>query len=207
MDGVSGDLEELKWRRICRAFPTLGPENHRRRHLRHLPGPNRPPSYLNRDLETDWIECFNNDHQVTEHFHEFAMGLQVDGAGNLYYAKSARMRSSRSSHGTLLRVSPDGKGTDIVATGWAANGVCLNPDGTWIMADQEGHWNPKPDQLRSRRRVLRKHDGLPRRRGHLRRRRHATALGLDHKRLRRSVELLWVPENGNWENSTGDFST
>ena len=45
---------------------------------------------LNGDLETDWIECFNNDHQVTEHFHEFAMGLQVDGAGNLYYAKSAR---------------------------------------------------------------------------------------------------------------------
>ena len=31
---------------------------------------------LNGDLEIDWIECFNNDHQVTEHFHEFAMGLQ-----------------------------------------------------------------------------------------------------------------------------------
>ena len=33
---------------------------------------------LNGDLEIDWIECFNNDHQVTEHFHEFAMGLQTD---------------------------------------------------------------------------------------------------------------------------------
>jgi hypothetical protein len=31
-----------------------------------------------------------------------------------------------------------------VATGFrAANGVCLNPDGTWIVTDQEGHWNPK----------------------------------------------------------------
>ena len=31
-----------------------------------------------------------------------------------------------------------------MATGFrAANGVCLNPDGTWIVTDQEGHWNPK----------------------------------------------------------------
>ena len=34
--------------------------------------------------------AFNNDHQVTEHFHEFAMGLQTDDKGNFYYAKSAR---------------------------------------------------------------------------------------------------------------------
>ncbi|MDB2642424.1 cytochrome C oxidase Cbb3, partial [bacterium] len=34
--------------------------------------------------------------------------------------------------------------TDILATGFrAANGVCLNPDGTFIVTDQEGHWNPK----------------------------------------------------------------
>ncbi len=26
-------------------------------------------------------DCFNSDHQVTEHFHEFAMGLQRDGEG------------------------------------------------------------------------------------------------------------------------------
>ena len=45
-------------------------------------------------------------------------------------------------HGTLLRVSPDGSKTDIVAKGFrAANGVCLNPDGTFIVTDQEGYWN------------------------------------------------------------------
>lgn len=96
--------------------------------------------------EADWIECFNNDHQVTEHFHEFAMGLQTDKRGNFYYAKSARHAKVAvvPHHGTLLRVSPDGKTTDIVASGFrAANGVCLNPDGTWIVTDQEGHWNPK----------------------------------------------------------------
>ncbi|PQO33399.1 heme-binding protein [Blastopirellula marina] len=101
---------------------------------------------LNGDLETDYYECFNNDHQVTEHFHEFAMGLQVDDDGNFYYAKSARhaLTAVVPHHGTLLRVSPDGSKTDILATGFrAANGVCLNPDGTFVVTDQEGHWNPK----------------------------------------------------------------
>jgi hypothetical protein len=47
-------------------------------------------------------------------------------------------------HGTLLRVSPDGSKTDILATGFrAANGVCVNADGTFVVTDQEGHWNPK----------------------------------------------------------------
>ncbi|MCF7962664.1 MAG: c-type cytochrome [Pirellula sp.] len=90
--------------------------------------------------------CFNNDHQVTEHFHEFAMGLQQDASGNFYYAKSARhaLKSVVPHHGTLLQVSPDGATTEIVATGFrAANGVCLNPDGSFVVTDQEGHWNPK----------------------------------------------------------------
>ncbi|HUG18808.1 MAG TPA: hypothetical protein VMM56_07500, partial [Planctomycetaceae bacterium] len=101
---------------------------------------------LNGDGETDFYENFNNDHQVTEHFHEFAMGLQRDDKGNFYYAKSARhaLKAIVPHHGTLLRVSPDGSKTDIIATGFrAANGVCLNPDGSFIVTDQEGHWNPK----------------------------------------------------------------
>lgn len=101
---------------------------------------------LNGNGEIDFIESFNNDHQVTEHFHEFAMGLQIDDDGNFYYAKSAR--HARDSlvphHGTLLRVSADGTRTDIVATGFrAANGVCLNDDGSFFVTDQEGHWTPK----------------------------------------------------------------
>ena len=101
---------------------------------------------LNDDGETDFYECLNNDHQVTEHFHEFAMGLQTDDAGNFYYAKSARHAKTAlvPHHGTLLKVSKDGEKTEILANGFrAANGVCLNPDGTFIVTDQEGHWNPK----------------------------------------------------------------
>jgi glucose/arabinose dehydrogenase len=101
---------------------------------------------LNGDGEMDFIENFNNDHQVTEHFHEFAMGLQTDADGNFYYAKSGRhaLDSVVPHHGTLLRVSADGSRTDILATGFrAANGVCLNDDGTFFVTDQEGFWTPK----------------------------------------------------------------
>lgn len=101
---------------------------------------------LNGDGETDFYENFNNDHQVTDHFHEFAMGLQTDAAGNFYYAKGARhaLPALVPQHGTLLRVSADGSRTDILANGFRApNGVCLNPDETWFVTDQEGHWTPK----------------------------------------------------------------
>jgi hypothetical protein len=101
---------------------------------------------LDGDGLTDRYDTFNDDHQVTEHFHEFAMGLETDVAGNLYYAKSARhaLPAVVPHHGTLLKVARDGSSTDILATGFrAANGVCVEPDGTFWVTDQEGHWNPK----------------------------------------------------------------
>jgi hypothetical protein len=73
------------------------------------------------------------------------MGLQTDKEGNFYYAKSARHAREAlvPQHGTLIKVSKDGLQTEIIATGFrAANGVCINPDGSFIVTDQEGHWNP-----------------------------------------------------------------
>ena len=101
---------------------------------------------LDGDGQTDRYDTVNDDHQVTEHFHEFAMGLETDEAGNLYYAKSARhaLPAVVPHHGTLLKVSPDGATTEILARGFrAANGVCVEKDGTFWVTDQEGHWNPK----------------------------------------------------------------
>ena len=74
------------------------------------------------------------------------MGLQTDADGNFYYAKAARhgLPALVPHHGTLLRVSRDGARTDIIATGFRApNGVCVNPDGTFFVTDQEGFWLPK----------------------------------------------------------------
>ncbi len=147
VDGIEGAFGKHHWRRIASGlFQPLG--------VRIVDGVIYVTCRdqiarlhdLNGDGEIDHIECFNNDHQVTEHFHEFAMGLQTDAEGNFYYAKSARhaLPAVVPHHGTLLRVSKDGTKTDILATGFrAANGVCLNPDGTYIVTDQEGHWNPK----------------------------------------------------------------
>lgn len=100
---------------------------------------------LNGDGETDFYESFNHDHQVTDHFHEFAMGLQTDKNGNFYYAKSGRHAREAliPQHGTLIRVSKDGSKSEIIASGLrAANGVCINPDGSFFITDQQGYWNP-----------------------------------------------------------------
>ncbi len=100
---------------------------------------------LNGDGETDFYESFNHDHQVTDHFHEFAMGLQTDEEGNFYYAKSGRhaRESLIPQHGTLIKVSKDGSRSKVIATGFrAANGVCINPDGSFLVTDQQGYWNP-----------------------------------------------------------------
>lgn len=147
VDGVSGDLSELRWKRICTGlFQALG--------LRIVEGRIHVLCRdqlarlhdLNGDEEIDYIECFNNDHQVTEHFHEFAMGLQTDTDGFFYYAKSARHARPGlvAQHGTLLKVAPDGSKTEIVATGLrAANGVCIAPNERIFVTDQEGDWCPK----------------------------------------------------------------
>lgn len=146
VDGVDG-TGELRWRRLVSGlFQPLGVKIRDgsvfvccRDQIARLHD-------TNGDGETDFVEAFNGDHQVTEHFHEFAMGLQTDAAGNFYYAKSARhaLPALVPHHGTLLRVSADGSRTDIVAHGFrAANGVCLNDDGSFFVTDQEGHWTPK----------------------------------------------------------------
>lgn len=147
VSGVDGDLAQLTWKRIASGlFQPLGVKIVQetihvtcRDQIARLRD-------LNGDGEIDFIENFNNDQQVTEHFHEFAMGLQTDRDGNFYYAKSARhaLPALVPHHGTLLKVSADGARTEILATGFrAANGVCVNDDGTFFVTDQEGHWTPK----------------------------------------------------------------
>ena len=147
VEGLTAADGRLAWRRIATGlFQPLG--------LKLIDGAIhvtcRDRIVVLRDLDgdgcTDRYDSFNTDHQVTEHFHEFAMGLETDAAGNLYYAKSARhaLPAVVPHHGTLLKVSPDGRRTEIVARGFrAANGVCVEPDGTFFVTDQEGHWNPK----------------------------------------------------------------
>lgn len=146
VDGIDGSADSISWHRIAAGlFQPLGIKLRGgdifvtcRDQLVALRD-------LNGDGETDFYENINSDHQVTDHFHEFAMGLQTDGAGNFYYAKSARHARTAlvPQHGTLLKISADGTKTEILANGFrAANGVCLNPDGSFFVTDQEGFWMP-----------------------------------------------------------------
>ncbi|WP_291980538.1 DUF6797 domain-containing protein [Luteitalea sp.] len=144
--GITQSQGMIQWRRIATGlFQPLGVKYHQGAIYVGC----RDQIVVLRDIDgdgaTDFYESFNSDHQVTEHFHEFAMGLQTDAAGNFYYAKSARHARTAliPQHGTLMRVSPDGRTSEIVATGFrAANGVLVNPDGSFIVTDQEGYWTP-----------------------------------------------------------------
>ena len=213
VDGIDQSQGELKWQLICRGlFQPLG--------LKIVDGEIyvscRDMIALLRDTdgdrETDYIENFNSDHQVTEHFHEFAMGLQTDKEGNFYYAKSARhaKKALVPHHGTLLKVSKDGLKTEILATGFrAANGVCLNPDGTFMVTDQEGHWTPKnrinwvkPEadnvfygNMMAYHDVTDESDAAM----------NQPLCWITNSFDRSPAELLWVPENSAWETLRGSL--
>jgi hypothetical protein len=147
VNGIDGDLSQLTWKRIVSGlFQPLGVKIVDETIYVTCRDQIARLHDLNGDGEIDFIECFNNDQQVTEHFHEFAMGLQTDRDGNFYYAKGARhaLPGLVPQHGTLLKVSRDGSRTEILADGFRApNGVCVNDDGTFFVTDQEGYWTPK----------------------------------------------------------------
>ena len=100
---------------------------------------------LNADGETDFYENFNNDTYNSEHFHEPCMDLQTDAEGNFYYMKAARhaLKAQHPHHGTLIKVTPDGEKSTVVAYGFrASNGLGISPGPIFYGTDQEGYWMP-----------------------------------------------------------------
>ena len=102
------------------------------------------------DGECDTYEAFNFDVMVTKSFHEFVFDLQTDPAGNFYFIKAGPVRKGGRGfdeicdhHGSLLKVSPDGKKLEVVATGFRApNGIGVSPAGQITTGDNEGTWTP-----------------------------------------------------------------
>jgi hypothetical protein len=105
---------------------------------------------LNGDGETDFYEVFNNDVKVTKNFHEFVFDLHTDQDGYFYFAKAGPVKNGgrgfdeiMKHHGTLLRVTPDGKKMEVMATGFRApNGIGIGPNGEMTSGDNEGTWTP-----------------------------------------------------------------
>lgn len=152
VSGVDADLDELRWKRVATGlFHPLGlvvsDESI------YVLGRDQITKLvdLNGDGETDFYESFNNDVEVTWNFHEFTFDLQQDDAGNFYFSKGAPVRNGgrgfdyiAKHHGTVVKVSPDGKTSKVIATGLRApNGISVRGDGQVTTGDNEGSWMPR----------------------------------------------------------------
>jgi hypothetical protein len=145
VSGIDDKLEELQWKRFASGlFEPLGLKivNDElfvlcRDQLARLHD-------LNKDGEADWIESFNRDAPVGPSYHAFAFELQTDRAGNFYYTRCGqRVDPALPLQGGLVKVSRDGKKSELIATGLrAANGLCLGPNDEITCADNQGNWIP-----------------------------------------------------------------
>ena len=105
----------------------------------------------NGDGEADFYETFNNDWDLTSGFHAFCFDLHTDQAGNFYFAFGSPVRGGGRSfermgrhHGSIIRVSPDGKKLERYATGLRApNGMGVSPTGQVTSGDNEGTFVPR----------------------------------------------------------------
>ena len=105
---------------------------------------------LNGDNEADFLENFNNDWENTEGFHAFCFDLHTDPEGNFYFAMGCPVRAGGRGfermgkhHGSVIKVSPDGKKLSIYTSGFRApNGIGVGPNGEVTTGDNEGSFVP-----------------------------------------------------------------
>lgn len=89
---------------------------------------------LNNDGEADFYECFSDVFETSPAGHDFICGLERDADGNFYTA---------SGNQGIVKISPDGKQAEIVATGFRnPDGLGVSPDGLLTVPCSEGSWTP-----------------------------------------------------------------
>ncbi|MBI5772204.1 MAG: hypothetical protein HZA89_00495 [Verrucomicrobia bacterium] len=145
VSGIDDTLENVKWRRFATGlFQPLGLKIVKEKI--YVLGRDQITRLhdLNGDGEADFYENFNNDVAITSHYHEFALDLNTDTAGNFYFAKGSQLSQAKHQHqGAFLRVSADGSRLDVVATGLRApNGSSVGPRNEMTVSDNEGNWTP-----------------------------------------------------------------
>ncbi len=143
VSGIDESLEKLTWKRYATGmFHPLGLKIVKDQvYVLGRDEITRLHDY-NRDDEADYYESFNSDCTIGKHVHEYATGLDTDPEGNFYYVKG--VNGNQSAHqGTAIKVSADGKRSEIFATGFRwPNGSGVGPNGTFTAADQQGTWVP-----------------------------------------------------------------
>ncbi len=135
VQGLDDKLDRVQWRRIATGL----------HHALGLVVANQSIYVLGRDQitklvdvngdgETDFYECFSNAYVTSTAGHDFICGLERDAAGNFYTA---------SGNQGLLRISPDGKRVEVLATGFRnPDGLGLMPGGALTVPCSEGEWTP-----------------------------------------------------------------
>ncbi|QDU97164.1 DUF6797 domain-containing protein [Lignipirellula cremea] len=85
----------------------------------------------NQDGEADFYENFHSAGQIGPSYHAFLFDLVTDAEGNFYFARSGRKAPSP---GEVVKVSPDGKQREIVATQMRhANGLGAGGPHNWVL--------------------------------------------------------------------------
>ena len=94
--------------------------------------------------EADFYENFSNGGVTSPIYHAFKMDLQTDSEGNFYYCVDGnQIPINVPMHGGVIKVSKDGKKTELVCTGLrAANGAGMSPDDELVCSDNQGYWTP-----------------------------------------------------------------
>ena len=134
VEGLDASLASVRWRRVAsglhQALGLVVAEGQV-----HVLGRDQITRLrdLNGDGEYDFHECVNNRYITSPAGHDFVSGLQYkDGS---FYTVSSRQG--------LLRVSGDGNGAEVVATGFRnPDGLGLSPDGALTVPNSEGEWVP-----------------------------------------------------------------
>ena len=133
VDGLDNKLTNIRWRRFASGLHqalgllvdqgkvhVLGRDQITRLHD------------LNGDGEADFYECVSNAYQTSTAGHDFVTGLERDAEGRFYAASTPQ---------GLLRIAPDGRGVEVLATGFRnPDGLGLTPDGAVTVPNSEGEW-------------------------------------------------------------------
>ena len=135
VEGLDQTLDHVKWRCVAtglhQALGLVVADG-----LPHVLGRDQITRLhdLNGDGEFDFYECVSNSYVTSTAGHDFICGLERDSHGD-FYTSSGRQG--------LLRISGDGRKTEVLATGFRnADGLGLLPDGTLTVPCSEGEWTP-----------------------------------------------------------------
>ena len=94
--------------------------------------------------EADFYENFSNIVPQTAETREFAMDMVATPDGGFIVAKGGQVGTTRGKmNGTIVKISPDGRSYDVIATGLRQPYIGLDPEtGVLTSSDQQGHWKP-----------------------------------------------------------------